>query len=123
MRVLSALCGTLLAFGLQAAESGWMPLFDGKTTTGWKPRGEVTSLVAKDGELHLDCKKNVWVVSDLQLADFSVELEVFLPQRGDGKFNSGLAFRCLGEHGKPKGYQAEIDARQPSQSGAGARSE
>lgn len=118
MRVPTVILGLLLLpASLPAADGKWIPLFDGKSTKGWTPRGEVTSFVAKGGELHLDCKKNVWVASDLKLADFIVELEVKLPQRGDNRFNSGLAFRCIGEKGKPKGYQAEIDARRPSQSG------
>lgn len=117
MRTITALLGLFVGLSLPAADSGWTPLFDGKSTKGWTPRGEVTSFVAQNGELHLDCKKNVWVASDLKLADFIVELEVRLPKRKDSKFNSGLAFRCIGAEGKPKGYQAEIDARQPSQSG------
>lgn len=117
MRTFTALFGIFFAFGLSAADSGWTPLFDGKSTKGWTPRGEVTSFVAQNGELHLDCQKNVWVASDLKLADFIVELEVLLPKREDSKFNSGLAFRCTGAKGKPKGYQAEIDARHPSLSG------
>mgnify|MGYP003794081121 CR=1 FL=1 len=98
-----------------AAETGWTPLFSSDTTNGWTPRGEVLSFTAKDGVIHLETQKNVWVVSDLKLADFVAELEVKLPGREN--FNSGLAFRCLGEQGKPKGYQVEIDARKASQSG------
>lgn len=115
MKIRLALLSLCLACSAMAADSEWIPLFDGKSTKGWTPRGEVTSFVAKDGELHLETKKNVWVVSDLRLADFVVEMQVKAPQRSN--FNSGLAFRCIGDKGKPKGYQAEIDSRQPSQSG------
>ncbi len=109
----------VFAASLQAAEtpSEWTPLFDGKTTRGWTPRAEVVSFVAKDGELRLLSKKNVWVVSDVTMADFIIEAEVRLPAGAEGSFNSGLAFRCVGETGKPKGYQCEIDARRPTQTG------
>ena len=89
-------------------EIEWTPLFDGKTTKGWIPRAKVESFKAVDDELHLISKVNVWVVSDLQMADFVAELEVKIPQENSG-FNSGLGFRLVGDKGKPKGYQCEID--------------
>ncbi|MBL6913561.1 MAG: DUF1080 domain-containing protein [Puniceicoccaceae bacterium] len=95
----------------------WIPLFDGKTTQGWTPREEVVQFEAKDGELHLLSKKNVWVASDVRMANFIVEAEFKLPEGADAGFNSGLAFRCIGEKGKPKGYQCEIDARRPTTTG------
>lgn len=86
----------------------WMPLFDGKSTAGWTPRGEVVSFQAIDNELQIVSKKNVWIVSAIELTDFDVEAEVKLPNDAKG-FNSGLGFRLVGEKGKPKGYQCEID--------------
>ena len=97
------------------AEDGWIALSGGDTIKGWTPRGEVTSFTSKNGVISLETKKNVWVASDLKLANFIGELEVKLPGREN--FNSGFAFRCIGEKGKPKGYQAEIDARKANQSG------
>lgn len=93
------------------AQAEWVELFDGKTTKGWTPRTKVEQLEAKDGELHLLSKTNVWVATDLKMSDFEAELEVFLPK--EEGFNSGLAFRCQGEKGKPKGYQIEIDRKLP----------
>ena len=93
-------------------EIEWTPLFDGKTTKGWTPRAKVESFKAVDDELHLISKVNVWVVSDLQMADFVAELEVKIPQENAG-FNSGLGFRLVGDKGKPKGYQCEIDRTKP----------
>ena len=90
----------------------WTPLFDGKSTKGWNPRAKVESFVAKDGQLQLFSKVNVWVVSDLKMADFEVEVEVKIPLDYKG-FNSGLGFRLVGEKGKPKGYQCEIDQSKP----------
>ena len=95
------------------ADDEWISLFDGKTTDGWNPRAKVTTFEAKDGELHLISDVNVWVVSDLKLSDFVVEAEVKLPADAKSGFNSGLAFRCVGESGKPKGYQCEIDLAKP----------
>ena len=98
---------------LQAADkTKWTPLFDGKSTKGWEPRAQVESFKAVGDELHLVSKVNVWVVSDLQMGDFIVELEVKIPQENAG-FNSGLGFRLVGEKGKPKGYQCEIDRSKP----------
>jgi hypothetical protein len=115
---LSSLLGIMsfaLAFNCVYAESNkddWISLFDGKTTTGWTPRAKVESFKAKDGELQLSSKVNVWVVSDLKMADFVVETEVKIPSDYAG-FNSGLGFRMVGEKGKPKGYQCEIDRGKP----------
>ncbi len=90
----------------------WVALFDGKSTKGWTPRAKVEAFEAKDGELQLSSKVNVWVVSDLKMADFEVEAEVKIPT--DYKsFNSGLGFRLVGKTGKPKGYQCEIDRGKP----------
>ena len=96
----------------EKTEGAWTPLFDGKSTKGWNPRAKVESFVVKDGELQLFSKVNVWVVSDLKMADFEVEAEVKIPLDYKG-FNSGLGFRLVGKTGKPKGYQCEIDQSKP----------
>jgi hypothetical protein len=98
--------------GAEKTEGSWIPLFDGKSTQGWTPRAKVEFFKAEKGELHLNSKVNVWVVSDLKLADFEVEAEVKIPLTNKG-FNSGLGFRLVGETGKPKGYQCEIDRGKP----------
>ena len=112
---LLGIMGFALAFNYAYAETNkddWVSLFDGKTTTGWTPRAKVESFKAKDGELQLSSKVNVWVVSDIKMADFEVEAEVKIPSDYAG-FNSGLGFRLVGEKGKPKGYQCEIDRGKP----------
>ena len=105
------LASVCVGFGAEK-ENDWKPLFDGKSTKGWEPRAKVESFEAVEGELHLTSKVNVWVVSDLQLSDFVAELEVKIPQENAG-FNSGLGFRLVGDKGKPKGYQCEIDRSKP----------
>nr|MBC8350212.1 DUF1080 domain-containing protein [Verrucomicrobiota bacterium] len=96
----------------ETKDGDWIDLFDGKSTKGWTPRAKVESFEAKDGQLKLSSKVNVWVVSDLKMADFEVEAEVKIPTDYAG-FNSGLGFRLVGEKGKPKGYQCEIDRGKP----------
>ena len=100
----------------EADETGenWISLFDGKTTNGWSPRAEVTRFEAVAGELHLISKKNVWVVSDLKLANFILEVEAKMP---DTTINSGIGFRLTGYSGKPKGYQCEIMDEIPGRNG------
>lgn len=98
---------------IAAEEAKWIPLFDGESTTGWTPRAEVVRFEAKDGELQVYSKKNVWVVTKQEFGNFILEAEVRVPDDAAGSgFNSGLAFRCTGD-GKPKGYQLEIDHRKP----------
>lgn len=99
----------LLTIGFVHAE--WVNLFDGTSTKGWTPRAKVEQFEAINGELHLLSKTNVWVTTALQMSDFEAELEVMLPD--EPGFNSGLAFRCQGAKGKPKGYQIEIDRKIP----------
>ncbi len=93
-------------------DNKWVPLFDGKTTDGWTPRGNVQKFEAINGELHLLSKGNIWVLSDLEMKDFEAECEVKIPLDYE-KFNSGLGFRLTGKSGKPKGYQFEIDRYKP----------
>ena len=108
-----ALCLSI-SCSLVAKESEWISLFDGKTTKGWTPREEVTSFEAVGGELHLLSKKNVWVVSELKLANFILEAEAMMP---DTPINSGIGFRLTGDKGKPKGYQCEIMDAIPGKNG------
>jgi len=104
-----------LLLPLSSSAAGWVELFDGETTNGWTPRGEVIRFEARDGELHLHAENNVWVTSDTVMGDFEVELEVKLPDdAAEVGFNSGLGFRLTGESGKPKGYQSEIDRNKPA---------
>ena len=113
-KYLTLLTVAIATLGNANTEGKWISLFDGKTTKGWTPRGEVTDLKAVDGELHLIAKKNVWVVSDLQLANFILEGEAQMPET---EINSGIGFRLTGESGKPKGYQCEIMDAIPGKNG------
>ena len=98
-------------FFIHASEE-WISLFDGKSTKGWQPRSEVVSFEAKDGELHLLSKTNCWVTTDIEMADFEVEIEVLMPEYQG--FNSGLAFRCVGKRDAQRAINAKlIEKNQP----------
>ena len=107
----------ILFFEVNEDAGEWVDLFDEKTTKGWMPREEVVKFEAVDNELHLVSEKNVWVTSDLELEDFIFEGDVKIPaDAAETGFNGGLAFRCLGETGKPS-YQCEIDGPHPGETG------
>ena len=95
-------------------DGAWTPLFDGKSTQGWTPRAKVEFLRKAEGRRTSGSvsKVDVWVESDLKMKDFEVEAEVKIPLDYTG-FNSGLGFRLVGDKGKPKGYQCEIDQSKP----------
>lgn len=93
----------------------WVDLFDGKSTKGWTPRSKVLRFEAKNGVLELHSRTNCWVTTDMVMRDFEAELEVLLPEDArEVNFNSGFAYRCTGNRGKPKGYQCEIDLQKPA---------
>ncbi len=112
LRFISVVSCFLVTMFSASASADWIDLFDGKTTEGWNPRSEVISFEAKEGELHLLSKTNCWVTTEIQMSDFEAEIEVLMPK--EEGFNSGLAFRCIGSKGRPKGYQCEIDRQKPA---------
>ena len=109
------LCISILSVFSSALAAEWVDLFDGKTTEGWTPRSKVIRFEVKDGALELLSKTNCWVTTDIAMRDFEAELEVLLPvDAQEVNFNSGFAYRCSGNSGKPKGYQCEIDLQRPA---------
>ncbi|MBJ07153.1 MAG: hypothetical protein CMO40_08590 [Verrucomicrobiaceae bacterium] len=113
LRFIMAVFGAGLA--LPAGAADWIDLFDGKTTSGWTPRSEVVNFEARNGVLELLSRKNCWVTTEITMGDFEAELEVLLPEDARRvNFNSGFAYRCSGEKGKPRGYQCEIDLQKPA---------
>jgi N-sulfoglucosamine sulfohydrolase len=81
-------------------------LFDGKTLHGWSARAKGDVQVV-DGEIQILARgDNLWLVHEEDFTDFELTVEAMMP--ADGKYNSGIGFRCVGE-GKPKGYQCEIE--------------
>ena len=88
------------------AEDGFVPLFDGKTMTGWTNPYEWGTIEVVNGEIHLTGEKKFFVVTDKSYSDFIFEGDIFLPE---GKANSGFMFRAHVEPNKVFGYQAEVD--------------
>ncbi len=109
------LCISILSVFSSVFAAEWVDLFDGETTEGWTPRSKVLRFEVKDGALELLSKTNCWVTTDIAMRDFEAELEVLLPvDAREVNFNSGFAYRCSGNSGKPKGYQCEIDLQRPA---------
>ena len=105
--ILTTLFSIALPFAsLHAQDDGFTPLFDGKSTAGWKiPYAWGTSEIV-NGEIHLKGDKQWFLVTEKTYSDFIFEGEVKLPE---GKANSGFMFRAHVEPNKVFGYQAEVD--------------
>lgn len=109
----------IVVLGLVSVQAeDWISLFNEDSTEGWTPRGQVEKFEIIDGVVHLHSTRNVWVVSDRQMKDFEVSVEVKLPDDAEKtKLNTGLGFRLAGASGKPKGYQCEIMEPVPGKNG------
>jgi len=88
------------------AEDGFVPLFDGKTTEGWKNPYTWGDVKVVDGVIELRAEKKFFLVTGKTYGDFVFEGDVLLPE---GKANSGFMFRAHVEPNKVFGYQAEVD--------------
>ena len=103
----AATLGTVaIAADTAADKDGFVPLFDGKTMTGWKNAYEWGTVEIKDGEMHLTGEKKFFVVTEKPYADFVFEGDVHLPE---GPANAGFMFRAHVDKNKVFGYQAEVD--------------
>lgn len=103
-RLLLATC--VFAATLTALAADFVPLFDGKTLTGWKNPYEWGKVEVVDGEIHLTGEKKFFVVTEKTFGDFIFEGDILLPE---GQANSGFMFRAHVEKNKVFGYQAEVD--------------
>ena len=61
-----------------ADKDGFVPLFDGKTMTGWKNGYDWGTIEVKDGEIHLTGEKKFFVVTEKSYSDFIFEGDVHL---------------------------------------------
>lgn len=88
----------------QDVAQGWVALFDGQTTYGWKSEGTAVWKV-ENGALVSEAGEYGWLRSDMPFADF--ELRVEYRQAADG--NSGVFLRSARE-GQPHvtGYELQI---------------
>jgi hypothetical protein len=90
----------------RADDADMKPLFDGKTTTGWKNPYEWGKIEVVNGEIHLTGDRKFFLVTEKTYGDFVFEGEVLLPP---GKANSGFMFRAQVKPNSVTGYQAEVD--------------
>jgi Domain of Unknown Function (DUF1080) len=87
-------------------EDGFVSLFDGKTTEGWRNPYSWGDITVVNGEIHLKADKKFFLVTEKTFGDFIFEGDVLLPE---GQANSGFMFRANVEPNKVFGYQAEVD--------------
>lgn len=99
---------TAFAFvaSLTAFAEDFVPLFDGKTLTGWRNPYEWGKVEVVNGEIHLTGEKKFFVVTEKTYGDFIFEGDILLPE---GQANSGFMFRAHVDKNKVFGYQAEVD--------------
>jgi hypothetical protein len=117
MRSLSTLLLTLCLSSVAAADDeGFIPLFDGKTLTGW--RGDTTLWSVKDGAIFGKTDGNIpantFLIHDGPYSDFILKVKFRLHNH---KGNSGVQYRSEEIKETPKeklppfvigGYQADI---------------
>ena len=84
------LTGLLLAAAAQAADDGFVPLFDGQTLDGWVVTGDPAGWVIQDGVLHSDSGQHGgWLATADPYANFELKLEY----RHSTVGNSGVEIR------------------------------
>jgi hypothetical protein len=88
-------------------DSGFIPLFDGKTLNGWNNPYTWGKVSVDDGTIALESGRKFFLVTDKKYDNFILEAEIMLPKTGQP--NSGIMFRCHAEKNKVYGYQAECD--------------
>ncbi|MDB4459305.1 DUF1080 domain-containing protein [bacterium] len=105
-RTLATLLLTLIVAGTTFAADS-KPLFDGKTTKGWKNPYDWGEVKVENGAIALKASKKFFLTTEKTYKDFIFEAQIKLPPVG--KSNSGIMFRCHVEKNKVFGYQAECD--------------
>ncbi|MBC8354473.1 MAG: DUF1080 domain-containing protein [Planctomycetes bacterium] len=104
---LTALCVSMLASAVDAGDSKWVSLFDGKTMDGWERVGnEESKWEVKDGALSGSGPASMLVCTKGSYKNFRYRAEVKISDGG----NSGLYFRTTRKPGFSDGYEAQIDS-------------
>jgi hypothetical protein len=109
---LSLLAASLLGLTAAADDKDWVPLFDGKTLTGWvQKNGTATYRVENDTIVGKTAEgsPNSFLCTAKEYADFELEFEV----KVDDKLNSGVQIRSQTKDkptGRVNGPQVEIEA-------------
>ena len=101
------LAAIVAAGDLNAQETGWVPLFDGKTLDGWEKIGKEDSVwQVTDGALAGSGPASMLVCTKGPFKDFKYRAEIKINDKG----NSGLYFRTTRKPGFSDGYEAQIDS-------------
>jgi hypothetical protein len=103
-----ALCLTLAASSVQAADGDFKPLFNGKDLSGWVTPDDKALFTVEDGEIvgrtKGDLKKNEFLVTDKPYGDFVLKAKVKI-RNG----NSGIQIRSKrADNGAVSGPQADV---------------
>jgi hypothetical protein len=108
--ILAASLGQVALAQTAGAQTGWKPLFDGKSLTGWEMHW-AKDWKAEDGALSCDGSERSW----LSTADTFSDYELRLQFKGTAKVNSGVFLRSEKE-GQPHitGYELQIWDYQPA---------
>ena len=108
--VFTLVLGLLFSSFAYSADSGFVPLFDGKTLNGWKRFGGKAEYTVKDGMIvgtAVPNTPNSFLCTEKTYGDFILELEYNV----DKALNSGVQIRSEYDKNKNRvfGYQVEID--------------
>jgi hypothetical protein len=101
----------VLCSGVNAADDGWVSLFDGKSMDGWKASENKDSWKLEDGKLVcFGNRSHLFYVGDVNggtFKDFELKLDVY----NHPKANSGVYFHTkYQEKGWPgKGYECQVN--------------
>lgn len=92
---------------LRAADSPWIPLFDGKSLEGWEKVGKAESVwEVQDGAICGSGVPSMLVCTKGPYKNFKYRAEIKINDGG----NSGLYFRTTPKPGFTDGYEAQIDS-------------
>ena len=98
----------------ESIQSGFQPIFDGKTLEGWE--GDPSYWSVKDGAIvgeitpETTLKANTFLIYQKELSDFELKAEFRISESG----NSGIQYRSERVENVPfalRGYQADIDGK------------
>ncbi len=110
--VLSFVLAITLLAGPASAQTGWRPLFNGRTLDGWYVCNGTAPFTVEDGAIvgrSVAGSPNSFLCTKELFGDFILEYEAFI----DSEMNSGVMVRGIHDpamaKGRVHGYQVEID--------------
>ena len=102
----------VLSVVVNAQESGWQELFNGKDLSGWQQINGKAKYEVSNGEIvgtTVYGSPNSFLRTDKTYGDFILELDLLV----DDQMNSGIQIRSLSkqdyQNGRVHGYQCEVD--------------